>query len=41
MEPAIARLPVIFGPKYRKSREANELLKAGCKGDKAKECEKK
>ena len=29
MEPAIARLPVIFGPKYRKSREANELLKAG------------
>lgn len=29
MEPAIARLPVIFGPKYRKSQEAIELLKAG------------
>lgn len=29
MEPAIARLPVIFGPKYRKSHEAIELLKAG------------
>jgi len=29
MEPAIARLPVIFGPKYQKSREATELLKAG------------
>jgi len=29
MEPAIARLPVIFGPKYRKSHEAMELLKSG------------
>ena len=29
MEPAIARLPVIFGPKYRKSYAAMELLKAG------------
>lgn len=29
MEPAIARLPVIFGPKYRKSHEAIELLKSG------------
>ena len=29
MEPAIARLPVIFGPKYRKSHEAMELLKYG------------
>ena len=29
MEPAIARLPVIFGPKYRKSHEALELIKAG------------
>lgn len=29
MEPAIARLPVIFGPKYSKSHEAMELLKAG------------
>jgi len=29
MEPAIARLPVIFGPKYRKSHEAMELLKFG------------
>ncbi len=29
MEPAIARLPVIFGPKYQKSHEAMELLIAG------------
>lgn len=29
MEPAIARLPVIFGPKYNKSHEAIELLKKG------------
>ncbi len=29
MEPAIARLPVIFGPKYHKSQEAIELLKTG------------
>jgi len=29
MEPAIARLPVIFGPKFRKSYAAIELLKAG------------
>ncbi|MEE8341618.1 MAG: glycosyltransferase N-terminal domain-containing protein [Candidatus Neomarinimicrobiota bacterium] len=29
MEPAIARLPVIFGPKYRKSYAALELMKAG------------
>ncbi len=29
MEPAIARLPVIFGPKYRKSYAALELLKTG------------
>jgi len=29
MEPAIARLPVIFGPKYTKSHEATELLKSG------------
>jgi 3-deoxy-D-manno-octulosonic-acid transferase len=29
MEPAIARLPVIFGPKYNKSHEAIELLKRG------------
>ena len=29
MEPAIARIPVIFGPKYRKSHAAIELLKAG------------
>lgn len=29
MEPAIARLPVIFGPKYNKSHEAMELLKQG------------
>ena len=29
MEPAIARLPVIFGPKYQKSHEAMELLKSG------------
>jgi len=29
MEPAIARLPVIFGPKYRKSHEAMELVKTG------------
>lgn len=29
MEPAIARLPVIFGPKYSKSHEAIELLKKG------------
>ena len=29
MEPAIARLPVIFGPKYSRSHTAIELLKAG------------
>ena len=29
MEPAIARIPVIFGPKYIKSHAATELLKAG------------
>lgn len=29
MEPAIARLPVIFGPKYSRSHAAIELLKAG------------
>lgn len=29
MEPAIARLPVIFGPKYTKSLEAIELIKSG------------
>jgi len=29
MEPAIARLPVIFGPKYKKSHEAVELIKSG------------
>ena len=26
MEPAVARLPVLFGPKYRNSHEAEELL---------------
>jgi 3-deoxy-D-manno-octulosonic-acid transferase len=29
MEPAIARLPVIFGPKYHHAHEAEELLKNG------------
>jgi len=29
MEPAIARLPVIFGPKYKKSHEAVELIRRG------------
>lgn len=29
MEPAIARLPVIFGPKYHHAHEAEELLKYG------------
>ena len=29
MEPAIARLPVLFGPRYQNSHEATELLKAG------------
>ncbi|MFC1785128.1 3-deoxy-D-manno-octulosonic acid transferase [Candidatus Neomarinimicrobiota bacterium] len=29
MEPAIARLPVIFGQKYRNSHEAMELVKTG------------
>ena len=28
MEPAIARLPVVFGQKYTKSHKANDLLKA-------------
>ena len=29
MEPAIARLPVLFGPKYHHAHEAEELLKSG------------
>ncbi|MEE9190594.1 MAG: glycosyltransferase N-terminal domain-containing protein [Candidatus Neomarinimicrobiota bacterium] len=29
MEPAIARLPVMFGPRYSKSHEAEELVLAG------------
>jgi 3-deoxy-D-manno-octulosonic-acid transferase len=29
MEPAIARLPVLFGPKYSKSHEAGELIRSG------------
>ena len=29
MEPAIARLPVIFGPKYHHAHEAEELLENG------------
>ena len=29
MEPAIARLPVIFGPKYHHAHEAEELLESG------------
>jgi 3-deoxy-D-manno-octulosonic-acid transferase len=29
MEPAIARLPVLFGPRYSKSHEAEELVSAG------------
>jgi len=29
MEPAIARLPVLFGPKHSNSHEAMELIKAG------------
>ena len=29
MEPAIARLPVIFGPKYKKSDESIQLIKNG------------
>ena len=29
MEPAIARLPVIFGPRYQHFQEAEELLKSG------------
>ena len=29
MEPAIARLPVLFGPKYSRSHEAGELIRSG------------
>ena len=29
MEPAIAKLPVFFGPNYTKSQEANQLINAG------------
>ena len=29
MEPAIARLPVFFGPKYNNFHEAEELIKKG------------
>ena len=29
MEPAIARLPVLFGPKYHHAHEAEELLESG------------
>ena len=29
MEPAIARLPVIFGPRYQHFQEAEELLQSG------------
>ena len=29
MEPAIAKLPVLFGPNYTKSHEANQLINAG------------
>ena len=37
MEPAIARLPVLFGPRYHNSHEAEELIKSGggfCVSDK-------
>ena len=27
MEPAVARLPVLFGPRYHNSHEAEELIK--------------
>ena len=29
MEPAIARLPILFGPKYKNFHEAEELIKSG------------
>ena len=29
MEPAIAKLPVFFGPNYTKSQEAKQLINAG------------
>ena len=29
MEPAIARLPVLFGPKHDNSHEAGELIQSG------------
>jgi len=29
MEPAIARLPVLFGPRYSRSHEAGELIRSG------------
>jgi 3-deoxy-D-manno-octulosonic-acid transferase len=29
MEPAIARLPIFFGPRYNNSHEAEELIKDG------------
>ena len=29
MEPAIARLPIYFGPRYNNSHEAEELIKNG------------
>ena len=29
MEPAIAKLPVLFGPNYTKSQEAKQLVSAG------------